>query len=113
MANSPTRTQPQKSAAKNDGYKYAIVEKIPENWGLGDPVADAQERGFKIVEGEDGPRKVVMRMPLEQFNKMETKVREEAESRLRSGDGLGKVKEKEATREELADSLPDVNDLDG
>lgn len=112
MANSPTHVQPStRKVSTNPGMKQIIVEKIPESWGLGDSVATEEERGFKIVS--DGPRKVLMEMPIDQFEAMERKAKEEGENRLKSTDGLGKVKISDKSAAELKDSLPDVSDLDG
>lgn len=103
-------TAPTKKAMGKDGYKTAIVEKIPPEWGLGDSVLDMKDKGFEIAE--DGPRRVTMRMPIAEFLKMEDEVRQEAELRLKSTDGLGKVKTREISEKELSESLPDVTDLD-
>lgn len=111
MANSPVHVQPSgKKVSNRPGFKQILVEKIPESWGLGDSVANEEERGFKIVQ--DGPRKVLMEMPIEQFEAMERNVKQVGEDRLKSTDGLGKVKISDKSASELKDSLPDVSDLD-
>lgn len=111
MANAPSYEAPSKKAKAEGGKKTIVVEKIPENWGLGDPVDTFKEQGYEVVS--DGPRRVTMQMPAEKFQEMEAKVKDEAERRLKSTDGLGKVKQTERSASEIKDSLPDVGDLDG
>lgn len=110
MANSPSHTAPTKKGAKDDGFKYALVEKMPPEWGLGDSVEDFKEKGYEIVS--DGPRRVQMRMPMAEFLRREKEVRDVADQRLKSTEGLGKVRTTEASEKQMAETLPDINDLD-
>ena len=103
-------TAPTKKAAATAGYKEAIVEKMPPEWGLGDSVEDFKERGYEIVQ--DGPRRVRMRMPMEEFLRREREVRDVADLRLKATEGLGKVRVTETSEKQMADSLPDVGELD-
>lgn len=108
-------TAPTKKAMSEDGYKTAIVEKIPPEWGLGDSVLDMKDKGFEIAE--DGPRRVTMRMPIAEFKKMENEVRQEAELRLKAKADLGRgytesIKTSEVAVKQIADTMPDTIDLD-
>lgn len=103
-------TAPTKKNVAADGYKEAIVEKMPPEWGLGDAVEDFKEKGYEIVQ--DGPRRVRMRMPMAEFLKREKEVRDVADLRLKSTEGLGKVRVTETSEKQMAESLPDVTDLD-
>jgi hypothetical protein len=112
MANKSSYEAPAKRAVSTTpGYKQAIVEKIPENWGLADPIETFQDMGYEIVS--DGARRVVMQMPIEKFEAIEKKVKDDAEARLKATEGIGKVKQTEKSESELKDSLPDVSELDG
>jgi hypothetical protein len=103
-------TAPTKKSVPVAGFKEAIVEKMPLEWGLGDAVEDFKEKGYEIVQ--DGPRRVRMRMPMEEFLKRENEIRKLADDRLKSTEGLGKVRVMEASEKQMAESLPDVGDLD-
>jgi len=110
LANKEVFTATAKPHVQEKGYKYALVEKMPEQWGLGDSVADFQEKGYEIMQ--DGPRRVMMRMPLDEFKQIESGVMKVAEDRLRSTDGLGKIKQQDISGKQMVDALPDVSDLD-
>lgn len=103
-------TAPTKKSAPVEGFKEAIVEKIPESWGLGDPVETYRENGYEIVQ--DGPVRVRMRMPMDEFLKREKQVQDMANDRLKSTEGIGKVRTTEMSEKQMAETLPDVNDLD-
>lgn len=91
-------------------FKNVIVEKLPPEWGLGDPVEDFKEQGFVIEK--DGPRRVHMRMPMNDFLKREKEVRDVADLRLKATEGLGKVKVTETSEKQMVEALPDASDLD-
>lgn len=103
-------TAPTKKSVAASGYKEAIVEKMPTEWGLGDAVEDFKEKGYEIVQ--EGPRRVRMRMPMSEFLKREQEARDVADLRLKSTDGLGKIRVTEASEKAMAETLPDVSELD-
>lgn len=103
-------TAPTKKATATSEYKEVIVEKMPPEWGLGDSVEDFKEKGYELVQ--DGPRRVRMRMPMSEFLRREKEVHDVADMRLKSTEGLGKVRTTQASEKEMVESLPDVADLD-
>jgi hypothetical protein len=97
--------------AKATGFKQIVVERLPEQWGLADPIETFKDQGYEIVS--EGARRVTMQIAQADFDAREAKVKSDAESRLKSAEGLGKVKQTERSAQEIQESLPDVADLDG
>lgn len=109
----PTAQAVGKSLKKSEAdspFKTIIAEKIPAEWGLGDAIEDLKEQGFEIVN--DGPRRVTMQMPMDEFKKRTKQVWDTADQRMRSTEGMGKVRTTVTSEKQMAETLPDVSDLD-
>jgi hypothetical protein len=81
MSNASTHTgAPRSKRAAESDFHEVIVEKIPESWGLGDPIADRIDQGYVVKS--DGARRVTLQIERSKFEAREKQQQEEANSRL-------------------------------
>lgn len=72
--------RPRAKRVDNPEFHEVIVERIPETFGLGDPISERQDEGYEVVK--EGSRRVTMRIPFAKHQEAMTQAWEIANSRL-------------------------------